>query len=378
MRILRRLVALFIICSINLNIFTVSNVFAVNEITVSAKGAVLLEASTNTVLYSKNADARLPMASTTKVMTALIAIENGNLDEIVVTDDAAYGIEGSSIYLEKNEKISLRDLLYGLMLRSGNDAAVAIACHIGGSIEGFAKLMNEKASELGLKNTNFITPNGLHDEQHYTSAYDLAIIEKKKKKNETFKEIVSTRYYEAKKKKKKRTMQNKNKILWEFDGGNGIKTGYTKAAGKCLVFSADRDGMQLIGVVLNCPDMFPDAEKILDYGFENYQMQKVLSKGDTVARILVEHGDKNMLAISPKNDIIVPVRKDEGLKLNTSVKIEPDLEAPINSDTVLGEVEFYDGDRIMLSCPLYSMESINKIEERNFGYYFKGLISNWN
>ena len=237
---------------------------------VSAKGAVLIESRTGKVLYAKNAHEKLPMASTTKIMTALLAIENGNLNDIVETDASAYGTEGSSIYLDYEEKISLKDLLYGLMLSSGNDAAVAIAVHIGKGTNKFAEMMNARAKSIGALNTNFVTPNGLHDENHYTTAYDLARITAVAMKSPVFREIVSTQYYRAETGAKPRTFKNKNKILWEYDGGSGVKTGYTKIAGKCLVFSAERNGMEVIGVVLNCPGMFDDAKAMMNYAFENY------------------------------------------------------------------------------------------------------------
>ena len=207
---------------------------------ISAGGVMLMDACTHKVLYAKNAHEKLPMASTTKIMTAILAIETGKLDALVTVPKEAYGVEGSSMYLRLGEKISLRDLVYGLMLVSGNDAAVAIAINVGGSIAGFAALMNEKAKALGAQNTHFVTPNGLHDAEHYTTAYDLALIASYAMQNETFREIVGTTYYRTVTGEITRTVKNKNKILWEYEGGNGVKTGYTMAAGKCLVFSAER------------------------------------------------------------------------------------------------------------------------------------------
>ena len=280
----------------------------------TAQAAVLIEASTGKVLYANNAHLKLPMASTTKIMTALLAIENGNLDEIVTTDASAYDTEGSSIYLQLEEEISLRDLLYGLMLSSGNDAAVAIAVHIGKGVERFAEMMNARAKEIGANNTNFVTPNGLPDENHYTTAYDLALIAAEAMKNDVFREIVSTQYYQTTTGNYTRTFKNKNKILWQYDGGTGIKTGYTIAAGKCLVFSAQRNGMELIGVVLNCPDMFNDAMQILDYGMKTYEMAELVSADQIVSRVVIKNGTKNVLELVPNKDIMVPVKQGKAFR----------------------------------------------------------------
>ncbi|HWR19998.1 MAG TPA: D-alanyl-D-alanine carboxypeptidase family protein, partial [Clostridia bacterium] len=241
------------ICALMLLPWFPASAFA-DEPKTGAVSAILLEAGTGKVLYEKNAYIKLPMASTTKVMTAILALECCALSDTVTVTEDAYGTEGSSIYLELEEKMSVEDLLYGLMLNSGNDAAVALAVHIGGSLEGFANLMNAKAREIGANNTNFVTPHGLPNGDHYTTAYDLALISAYALKNEDFCTIVGTTYHRTTTGNFQRTFKNKNKLLWQYEGGNGIKTGYTKAAGKCLSFAAQREGMQLIGVVLNCPD----------------------------------------------------------------------------------------------------------------------------
>ena len=189
-----------------------------------AGGIALMEVTTGKLLYGKNAHAQLPMASTTKVMTALLALEHAALDDMLTVPSEAYGVEGSSMYLNLGEKISLRDLLYGLMLTSGNDAAITIAEYVGGSVQGFIDMMNARAAELGALNTHFVTPNGLHDENHYTSAYDLALISAEALRNETFREIVSTTYHTTTTGEQIRTLKNKNKILWQYEGGNGVKT----------------------------------------------------------------------------------------------------------------------------------------------------------
>ena len=203
-----------------------------------ADAAYLIEANSGRVLYTKNENAHLPMASTTKIMTALLAIESGRMDETVTVPDEAVGTEGSSMYLKKGETLRFSDLVYGLMLTSGNDAAVAIACLLDGSTAAFADRMNARAEALGLNDTHFVTPNGLHDPNHYTSARDLAMLSAKALEDPTFAKIVSTQYHRTEG-SNPRTLKNKNRLLWEYEGGVGVKTGYTKKAGKCLVFAAE-------------------------------------------------------------------------------------------------------------------------------------------
>lgn len=253
----------------------------------SAQAAALIEQSTGRVLFAYNGEEELPMASTTKIMTALCAIENGDLDDVVTIDSRMVGIEGSSIYLEKGEELTVEELLYGLMLRSGNDAAVALALHVSGSVEDFAALMNDKAAQLGLEHTHFVNPHGLPAQGHYTSALDLAAITRAAYDAQPFAEIVSTQYKTIPWKGHDwdRAMRNKNKMLTQYEGANGVKTGYTKAAGRCLVSGAERDGMQLIAVVLNAPDMWNDSTALLDYGFENFSMRTAVEEGEELAQI---------------------------------------------------------------------------------------------
>ena len=339
---------------------------------IGAKAAVLLEASTGKVLFAQNAQAQLPMASTTKIMTALLAIEEGDLEEMVTTDASAYGVEGSSIYLQLEETISLRDLLYGLMLASGNDAAVAIAVHIANGVEQFAARMNERAREIGAVNTNFVTPNGLPDENHYTTAYDLALIAAEAMKNETFREIVSTQYYRTETGAVARTFKNKNQILWKYEGGNGIKTGYTQAAGRCLVFAAEREGMQLVGVVLSCPNMFEDAMALLDYGMDNYEMRPLVQEGDRIANVYVSGGMKKRLALCAPADIMVPVEKDGSSTYRTRVILPDSIEAPLDAGEACGYVEVLEEDGALRTAfPLVAQEAVDEATVR---YYIDKLL----
>lgn len=231
----------------------------------SARAALLLDATEGRVLFSQNQDQRLPMASTTKIMTAIIAIENMPVDYVVTVPKEAVNIEGSSIYLYENEQITCLDLLYGLMLESGNDAAAAIAIAVGGTMDRFVMLMNEKAKELGLKNTHFANPHGLPDEDHYTSAMDLARLTDYALQNELFAEIVATKRYTAC--GGSRYYVNHNRLLFSYDGMIGVKTGYTMASGRCLVTAARRNGRTLIAVTLNDYYGSADHVRMLDVGF---------------------------------------------------------------------------------------------------------------
>ncbi len=339
-----------------------------------ASGAVLIEAGTRMVLMDKQAHKKLPMASTTKVMTALVALESCQIEEMVEVPSEAYGAEGSSMYLQKGEQLSMRDLLYGLMLVSGNDAAITIAVHVGGSVEGFAAMMNAKARALGALNTNFVTPNGLPNEAHYTTAYDLALICAAAMEHETFREIVSTTYHRTTTGQVVRSMKNKNKILWEYEGGSGIKTGFTKSAGKCLVFSATRNGMTLIGVVLNCPAMFEDAKAMLDYGFENYELVSVLKQGAPAARIPVENGMKNALALVAKEDIIIPIKKGESITLETRVECPSAVAAPVMQGDAVGMAYVLSGTQTLASCELVAAQDV---DSRSYFEWFKKLARRW-
>ena len=345
-----------------------------DTVDVSAGGVMLMDARTHKVLYAKTAHEKLPMASTTKIMTAILAIEAGNLDALVTVPQEAYGVEGSSMYLRLGEQISMRDLLYGLMLVSGNDAAVAIAVHVGGSVEGFAALMNAKAASLGAHNTHFVTPNGLPDPDHYTTAYDLGLIACYAMQNETFREIVGTTYYQTTTGEIARTVKNKNKILWEYEGGNGVKTGYTMAAGKCLVFAAEREGMQLVGVVLNCPDMFPSAKRLLDYGFETYQQETLVAADERIARVRVTGGKKNALEVAAKNDIIILVKDGDSTTVRTVVNLAGPVEAPVEKGDVLGTLEVWEDGRVLAETELVAAETV---ESSAYLDYLERLFKRW-
>lgn len=251
----------------------------------SAEGAALIDVESGRILYSKNGTKKMRIASLTKTMTAIVAIEMGKLDAQVTVPPQAVGVEGSSIYLKNGEKLTLEELLYGLMLRSGNDAAVTIATHIGGSVPGFTYLMNEKAAMIGMEHTNFTNPHGLDDSnQHYSTPEDMAKLSAYALHNSVFRQIVSTKVKDISWEGEQwdRRLLNKNKMLHLYNGADGVKTGYTKLAKRCLASSATRNGRQLATITLNASDDWNDSAKLMDWGFANYPLQELVKNGQEV------------------------------------------------------------------------------------------------
>ena len=338
----------------------------------SAKAAVLIERETGLVLLRCNENQPLPMASTTKVMTALIAIERGALDDVVTVSRNAYGVPGTSIYLGLGEQITLRDLLYGLMLASGNDAAVAIAEHIGGSVNGFLKLMNQRAAELGCVHTMFLSPNGLPVKGHQTTAYELALIAREAMRHPFFRELVSTRRasipWEGR--TYDRILNNKNRLLSEYDGATGIKTGYTKAAGRCLVFGARRDGLEVIGVVLNCGDWFGEAKRLMDAGFARYYQFTAFSAGETVRVLPVKDGTQETVCVQALCDLCAPVPK--GALPTLELELPAYVEAGAQGE--IGAARLTLDGRTLASAPLALGTTLGV---RDFGYELGRVIRLW-
>ena len=266
---------------------------------VSAEKAIVVDGVTGRVLYEKDADRQSLIASTTKIMTALIVCERCNVLDRMRIPKEAVGIEGSSMYLKEGEVLTVQDLLYGLMLSSGNDAAVALAIYCGGTVEGFAELMNDKAHALGMKNTHFENPNGLDSPGHYSTARDLAILAAYAMENPIFYKTVSTKTVTA----GNRHLRNHNKLLWQVEGADGVKTGFTKAAGRILVSSATRKGRRLICVTLNDPNDWADHSALLEEGFSCYQVQRILSKGDLVGVLEVESGAEGNVEVLAAEDL---------------------------------------------------------------------------
>lgn len=254
------------------------------SVSTHARAAALIDVTSGRLLYSSRGDEQMLIASLTKIMTAIVAIENGDITSKVKVGKNAYAKEGSSLYLKLGEEMTLKDMLYGLMLRSGNDAATAIAEHVGGSEQGFVYLMNVKAQELNLKNTHFANPHGLDAEGHYSSANDLAVLTAYAMHNPVFKEIVATKEKTADNPYEKWDYKwsNKNKMLRLYEGADGVKTGYTKKALRCLVSSATRNGQQLVAVTLNDGNDWNDHAALLDFGFNHYPLKTLVERGDTV------------------------------------------------------------------------------------------------
>ncbi len=338
---------------------------------VSAKAAIVMECSTGEVLFEKNSHLSLPMASTTKIMTAICAIENYPINLPVAVDDRAVGIEGSSIYLEKGEIIYMRDLLYGMMLKSGNDAATAIACEVSGSVEKFAELMNSSAKKYGAKNTNFVNACGLYDDNHYTTAWDLAKITVHALENESFAEIVSTKEKRISNGSKDydRILKNHNKLLFSYEGCKGVKTGYTKKCGRCLVSTAERDGVSLVCVTLNAPDDWNDHRAMLDFGFSKCQKVAEAKEGEFAIRADVEGGSaKEVFTYFGKNLEYVCI---SGRKCAAEIKCEPysDIAAPLKRGDKVGEARLFVDGKEVDSAPLICKSDISEIAENEKSFW---------
>lgn len=337
-----------------------------DDLNLSGESAILIDVDTLEILYSKNPHQKLYPASTTKVMTGILAIELGNMDDIVTVDQEVVDLtDGSHIALEPGEELSLEHLINALLIESANDAALAIAKHISGSIDEFVKLMNEKAKAIGALNTNFVNPNGLPHEEHLSTAYDLALMAKYAMENETFREIVKNYTYTipiTNKKSQERNLWSANRLLYsterinvngtqttiKYEGVNGVKTGYTIAAGQCLVTSYEKDGHKLIAVVLKSSgkNIYSDIHKLLNYGTNNFEKVKIGYGNKFIDNFPVENGVIPFVAGITKSDTYYIVEKskvdliEEKITKNT-------LEAPISKGQVIGKVEYYlDGRKI--------------------------------
>lgn len=325
----------------------------------NAKSAILIEASTGRVLYEKNAEDRCAMASTTKIMTALVVIETGNLQDVVTISKHAASTTGSTIHLQIGEQITVNDLLYGLLLSSGNDAAVALAEHIAGSEEAFLECMNQKAVSLGLTNTHFATVHGLDHKDHYSTAYDMATLASVCMKNETFRRIVSTTEIHI----SQRTLRNTNDLLFTYAGATGLKTGYTDGAGRCLIASAKRDGMELIAVVLGCESKttrFSDSRKLLDYGFENFSMTTVLEEGAVIMEMQLIKGKKEKVSLLCSDKVTLPMADWEKSHYEVHMVAQEIQEAPCLRGTEVGTLYISHQGEPIASCQLLVGESVER------------------
>ncbi|MBI6873019.1 D-alanyl-D-alanine carboxypeptidase family protein [Clostridium aciditolerans] len=321
-------------------------------ITMSARCAIALDSKSKVVLYEKNAYELVPMASTTKIMTALVALKYGDLDRKIEVSSKASSMRGSVVGLRKGEQISTKELIYGLMLRSGNDAAVAIAEGISGSVEEFAKLMNEYAVEIGVVNTHFETPHGLDKDEHYSTAYDLAVVTAKAKENKLFNEIVSSKDVDGKTLGFTRSYHNINKILWQMPEATGVKTGYTGKAGKCLVSSANIQGNDVIVVVLNCTERWKESIKIFDYVNKNYEFKKMFIKGDSAGEIALKRGN---IKLQFEDDVVIPVKN--GAEYTVKIMKPEKIDYTINKGDKIGKVCVYADGELIYSNSLQSSDT---------------------
>ena len=306
---------------------------------VSAKSAVLMDAQTGRILYEKNADYRSLIASTTKIMTALIVCEQCNVLDRMRIPKEAVGIEGSSMYLREGESLSIQELLFGLMLHSGNDVAVALAIYCGGTVEGFVELMNDKARLLGLSNTHFANPSGLDHPEHYSTARDLAVLSAYAMENPIFQKTVSTKTLTI----GSRSMKNHNKLLWLLDGADGVKTGFTRAAGRVLVSSAIRDGRRLIAVTIRDPNDWQDHQKLLETGFCDYTQRQLIASGQQVGIRYVLNGTEDSVPILAAEDFYYSMMNDEAA---TVVLANPEFSfAPVTAGGEAGFAYVCIGDK---------------------------------
>ncbi len=374
----KKIILIFLVAIMTMSFF--SGIFlpfsAEEKPFVSASSAVLIDSLDNRILYEKDAHTKRSMASTTKIMTALIAIEKYDLKKTVAVDKKAVGIEGSSIYLYENERLTMEELVLALMLESANDAAAAIAIEIGGSIEAFAELMNQKAEELGLENTSFENPHGLDGEEHYTTAYDLAVLASYAIKNEEFKRIVSTAkaLIPMKDGEGTRLLVNHNRLLRSYKGAIGVKTGFTRKSGRCLVTAAERDGVTLVAVTLNAPNDWNDHKSLLDYGFEKIERFWLVDEAGISGASPVVGGNTDFVRYRTDGEMFVDLIKGEH-RIKTVIEMSRFYYAPIEEGEVLGRAVFYDGDEEIASCEIRATHKVEARKEKfNFFEWLKSLF----
>ena len=354
-----------------------SFVFAEEFKKTSAKSAIVIEKNSGRILFSENENEKLPMASLTKIITAIYVIENiDDLDKLHEISKEATGIEGSSIYLKVGERLSVKDLLYGLMLRSGNDAAVALALLTSGSIEKFANDVNIWLKEKGFENTHIMNPHGLHHEDHFTTAYDLAKITAYALSNQTFREIVASKEKIISNdltSNKKRLLKNKNKFLKLYEFADGVKTGYTKKAGRCFVGSSTKDGMQVICVLLNCVPMFEECLRLTQEAYEKYELVKLIDKNNFICNIKVDN-KKNIIAQGKiQNDFYYPLTKQEIQDIKVVAHMDKDLTPPFYLNKELGYVEIRLKNQLLFSDKIYNISNINNNSVKD---YIERIVEN--
>lgn len=344
-----------------------------NPPVVNALAAIVVEESSGRILFARNATQKRSIASTTKIMTALVALEEGSLDDVVTISKRAATIGGSTVGLQTGQKYTLKELLFAMLMISGNDAAIAIAEHVGGTVEQFADLMNKKARTLGAKNSHFVTPHGLDRENQFSTAHDLAIITIEALKNPLFAEIVSTTSSSI----SGHHLYNTNELLGSCPGVDGVKTGYTGKAGRCLVTTARRGDMRLISVVLGSPTKNARASAsraLLDYCFTNFAMHKLQQAGDVYARVPVSRGIGENIELKVENDIEVPLSKLELELLEAESSVPDVLNAPVYAGVDTGFVEYAVNGEMLGRSMLKTSKNIRK---KVITDYMKEVLYSW-
>ena len=356
-----------------------------DEPTVHSKNIIVIDRKTLLPLYEKNAYTKVPMASTTKILTCIIALENSKKTDIVTVSKKAASVSGSTLGLKTNMKISMNDLLYGLMLRSGNDCAIAIAEHISGSVEDFSKLMNSKAFELGLHNSNFVTPHGLDNENHYTTAFDLAILTDYALKNSDFKKIVSTKKTTISLNNYPREISNTNELLGNLDGVYGVKTGFTFEAGRCLVSACTRGNLDIIVVVLGADTKSirtNDSRNLINYILANYEYTDISSMvNDAFSNFTPYFNNQYYLKKTTSVPILklenienykFPILKNDVSNLKTKIYTITNFSSQVLPGNVVGRLQVFDNENLICNINIL-LE--NKLIPNNWLFYFKEFFS---
>lgn len=329
---------------------------------VLASAVVLIDVASGKVLYESNKDTQLYPASTTKVMTALLALEYLELDDTITLPDDFVNDGESGIWLEAGETHTVEDMLMALMLRSANDAAQALAIGVSGSVEAFAELMNEKAASLGLTNSNFVNANGLHNDDHYTTAYDLAIITQAAMEYEDFNRIITTSSWTipGPPDGEDRVVYNLNSLLSRYEYADGVKTGYTKQAGNCLVASASKDDQRFIAVILNSNDMYTQAEELLEWAFQNYKTSDVLAAHTFLGSVSVTGGGRDSVEVYTQTELVDTVAITNQSEMTQTINLPTSLMAPVNKGEIVGSVTYTDAEGYSISTNLLAAENISK------------------
>lgn len=373
--------------STEINSFTDAYTEAIKEPDVNSRACVVIDRKTNSVLFGKNENSKKKMASTTKIMTATIIIEKCNLTDTIEISKKAAGTGGSRLGLKTGDKITVLDLLYGLMLRSGNDAAVALAEYAGGDINGFAELMNAKALELGLTNTHFETPHGLDSNEHYTTAYELALLSNYALNNPTFAKIVGTKNYTITINGSPKNLSNTNELLGNMEGVYGIKTGFTNGANRCLVTACKKNNMDIICVVLGADTKkfrTIDSIKLINYVFNNfvvYDLESFVNKNfedwkkDNLNTFIINKGLSQDVLLNIENLYIskVPIRKDLINSFEMKVECQKYFKAPVKGNSSIGNIVISNSGKKIAKCNISIM---NDIDKKNSSYYFIYLLKN--